>query len=70
VNTFVNEKFETVLLTTEAINRDPFARAAMRFSGSSRPLLAGVDEKVALASELINYAPEIVYCGSIGAILG
>ncbi len=69
VNTFVNEKFETMSRTAAVIDRDPYAKATMRFSHSPRPPIARFDEKVALAPELNNYAPEIVYCGSIDAIL-
>jgi hypothetical protein len=44
---------------------DPYVRAAIRFKGSRRPLLLRPEEKADLPRDLTEYAPEIVYCGSI-----
>ena len=46
---------------------DPYVRAAIRFKGSRRPLLLRPDEKADLPRDITEYAPEIVYCGSIDA---
>ena len=68
VNVFVDETFETIPQPAEVLHRDPYAKAALRFSRSRRPLAVQPHEKAALAPELVNYAPQIVYCGSIEAI--
>jgi hypothetical protein len=47
---------------------DPYVSAALRFSRSARPLLLKAEEKANLPSDLVNYAPEIVYCGTIQAV--
>jgi SAM-dependent methyltransferase len=46
---------------------DPYVRAAMRFKSSRRPQLLRPEEKADLPRNLTEYAPEIVYCGSIDA---
>jgi hypothetical protein len=48
---------------------NPYAKAALRFSRSPRPLLVSPHEKANLPPELVHYAPEIVYCGSIDPVL-
>ena len=47
---------------------DPYVRAAMRFKGSRRLPLLRPEEKIDLPRNLAEYAPEIVYHGSIDAI--
>jgi len=47
---------------------DPYVKAAMRFENSQRPSLLRPEEKADLPSDLIEYAPQIVYCGSIDTI--
>jgi SAM-dependent methyltransferase len=69
VNTFVNENFETLPQTALAIESDPYAKAALRFSRSRRPPVVHPHEKVDLPPVLVHYAPEIVYCGSIDAVV-
>jgi hypothetical protein len=56
-------------LEAAAIERDPYLRAAARFGRSRRPVLLSQAEKCAdLPAELRDYAPEIVYCGSLDAV--
>jgi SAM-dependent methyltransferase len=50
-------------------NENPYLSAALRFSRSPRPPAVKPHEKAQLPSEIVNYAPEIVYCGSIDAVL-
>ena len=69
VNTLVDEKFETLPQSLQEMDKNPYLRAAMRFSRSRRPPIVKPHEKGRLAPELVNYAPEIVYCGSIEAVL-
>jgi SAM-dependent methyltransferase len=69
VDVFVDENFGTIPRPAEVIDRNPYAKAALRFSRSRRPLIVRPDEKVALAREFTEYAPQIVYCGSIDAVL-
>jgi len=52
---------------SEAVS-DPYVKAAMRFEDSRRPSLLKPEEKADLPSDLIEHAPQIVYCGSIDAI--
>jgi SAM-dependent methyltransferase len=49
-------------------SNDPYVRAAIRFKDSRRPLLLRPEEKADLPRNLTEYAPEMVYCGSIEAI--
>jgi SAM-dependent methyltransferase len=66
---YVDSKFEAVPLDPAATDQDPYLRAAVRFSRTCRPPLIKPEEKIALPPELYNYAPEIVYCGSLDAVL-
>src|SRR5581483_3938771 len=63
-----NAKFKDgILLPLQwpADAEDPYLAAAVRFHKSARVPLFRPDEKVALPNHLSNYAPEILYCGSI-----
>jgi len=49
---------------------DRYLNAAIRFKRSERPsYLFKPDQKLTLPSDRLEYAPEITYCGSDGAIL-
>jgi SAM-dependent methyltransferase len=69
VNTLVDEKFETLPQDLLAADENPYLKAALRFSRSRRPPAVKPHEKAQIAPEFVNYAPEIVYCGSIDAVL-
>ena len=64
-HTVIDGEFETLAQDARANAEDPYIRAAMRFSGSKRPLLLRPAERVDLPHELLQYAPEIPYCGSL-----
>jgi SAM-dependent methyltransferase len=65
---FVDSRFEAVPLDPAALDQDPYSRAAARFSRTRRPPPVKPEERVELPPELYNYAPEIVYCGSLEPI--
>jgi hypothetical protein len=69
VNTLVDGNSETLPQDLQAVDENPYLKAAVRFSRSRRPLLVKPQERAQLAPELLNYAPEIVYCGSMDAVL-
>jgi SAM-dependent methyltransferase len=69
MNAFVDENFVPLPRNAAAMDDDPYAKAALRFSRSRRPPLVRPHEKADLPAELVHYAPEIVYCGSIDAII-
>jgi hypothetical protein len=69
LNAFVDESFATLPQTASAMDGDPYAKAALRFSRSRRPLLVKPHEKADLPPELVHYAPEILYCGSIDPVV-
>jgi SAM-dependent methyltransferase len=50
-----------------AAGDDPYVAAAVRFHNSPRPLMLRPEEKIALDPQFVDYAPEIVYCGSINS---
>ena len=69
LNTFVDENFKTLPQTPSVTDGNPYAKAALRFSRSPRPLLVSPHEKADLPRELLHYAPEIVYCGSLYPVI-
>lgn len=66
---YIQGKFETLPQDISENSNDPYVRAALRFSCSSRPSLAKPDEKAIIPPQYLDYAPQIAYCGSIDAIL-
>jgi hypothetical protein len=68
VGVFVDKNFETLPQSVEMADRDPYVKSALRFSRSRRPQLVGPAEKAEIPRELIEYAPQIVYCGSIDPV--
>lgn len=69
LNTFVDKNFKALPQNPSVMDGNPYAKAALRFSRSPRPLLVSPHEKADLPPELVHYAPEIVYCGSIDPVL-
>jgi SAM-dependent methyltransferase len=66
---YVDGGFETLPQDLSAIEDNPYLKAAIRFSRSRRPPFLRPDETAELPPKLLHYAPEIIYCGSLEAIL-
>jgi len=69
VNTLVDGNYKMLPQDPLAADENPYLKAALRFSRSRRPPVVKPHEKAQLPIEFVSYAPEIVYCGSIDAIV-